>query len=72
MNSISTLHHMQCILKEWNENIENQQSTNHRSILSSTSALNFFKSSTKPALYTFYSKFHELLVAKVISIKYLP
>lgn len=65
MNSISTLHHMQCILREWNDNIENQQNTNHRFTLSSTSALNFFKSSTKPALYTFYSKFHELLVGKV-------
>ncbi|CAF3604367.1 unnamed protein product [Rotaria sordida] len=64
MNSISTLHHMHCVLKEWNDNIENQQSTNHRFILSTTSPLNFFKSSTKPALYTFYSKFHELLVAK--------
>ncbi|CAF2353761.1 unnamed protein product [Rotaria sp. Silwood2] len=64
MNGISTLHHLHCVLKEWNENIENQQNTNHRFILSSTSPLNFFKSPTKPALYTFYSKFHELLVAK--------
>jgi hypothetical protein len=65
MNSISTLHHMNSILKDWNDNIENQQNTNHRFTLSNTSPLNFFKSSTKPALYTFYSKFHELLVAKV-------
>jgi len=64
MNGISTLHHMNCILKEWNDNIENQQNTNHRFTLSGTSALSFFKSSTKPALYTFYFKFHELLVAK--------
>ncbi|CAF0835248.1 unnamed protein product [Rotaria sp. Silwood1] len=64
MNGISTLHNMHCVLKEWNDNIENQQNTNHRFILSSTSPLNFFKSPTKPALYTFYSKFHELLVAK--------
>jgi hypothetical protein len=56
---------MHCILKEWNDNIENQQNANHRFALSGTSALNFFKSSTKPALYTFYSKFHESLVAKV-------
>ncbi len=56
---------MDCVLKEWNDNIENQQNTNHRFTLSSTGPLNFFKSSTKPALYTFYSKFHELLVAKV-------
>ncbi len=65
MNGISTLHHMHCILKEWNDNIENQQNANHRFTLSSTSPLNFFKTLTKPALYTFYSKFHELLVAKV-------
>lgn len=65
MNSISTLHHLHCILKEWHDNIENQQNTNHR-FLSSTSPLNLFKSPAKPALFTFYSKFHELLVAKVI------
>jgi hypothetical protein len=65
MNSISTLHHMHCILKDWNDNIENQQNTNHRFTLSSTSPLNFFKPSTKSVLYTFYLKFHELLVAKV-------
>ena len=65
MNSISTLHHMHCVLKDWNDNIENQQNTNHRFALSSTSPLNFFKSAAKPALFTFYSKFHELLVAKV-------
>ncbi|CAF1248969.1 unnamed protein product [Adineta steineri] len=64
MNGISTLHHMHCILKEWNDNIENQQNTNHRFTLSNSSPLNFFKSPTKPALYTFYFKFHELLVAK--------
>lgn len=57
---------MHCVLKEWNDNIENQQNTNHRFTLSSSSALNFFKTPTKPALYTFYSKLHELLVAKVI------
>ncbi|CAF4415971.1 unnamed protein product [Rotaria socialis] len=64
MSSISTLHNMFCVLKEWNDNIENQQNTNNRFSLSSTSALNFFKTPTKPALFTFFSKFHELLVAK--------
>ncbi|CAF1565571.1 unnamed protein product [Rotaria magnacalcarata] len=64
MSSISTLHNMFCVLKEWNDNIENQQNTNHRFSLSSTSALNFFKTPIKPALFTFFSKFHELLVAK--------
>lgn len=56
---------MFCILKEWNDNIENQSNTTHRFTLTNTSPLNFFKSTSKPALYTFYSKFHELLVAKV-------
>jgi hypothetical protein len=65
MDGIATLHHMHCVLKEWHDNIDNQQTTNHRFTLSSASALNFFKSPAKPALYTFYSKFHELLVAKV-------
>jgi hypothetical protein len=64
MNSISTLHHMHCILKDWNDNIENQQNINHRFTLSSPIQFNFFKPSTKSALYTFYLKFHELLVAK--------
>ena len=65
MEAISTLHHMHGVLKEWHDNIENQQNANLRFTLTGTSALNFFKSPTKPALYTFYSKFHELLVAKV-------
>jgi hypothetical protein len=64
MNSISTLHHMHCVLKDWNENIESQQNTNNRFALSSS----FFKSSTRPALYTFYFKFHEFLIAKVARI----
>ncbi|CAF0756892.1 unnamed protein product [Adineta ricciae] len=64
MDGISSLHHMHCVLSNWNENIENQQNANHRFTLSSSSALSFFKSSTKPALYTFFLKFHELLVAK--------
>jgi len=64
MKSVSSLHHMQCILKEWHDNIENQQNTNHRFTLSSSSPLNFFKSPPKPALYTFFSKFHESLIAK--------
>lgn len=64
MNSISALHQMFCVLKEWNDNIENQTNTMHRFMITSPSPLNFFKSTSKPALYTFYSKFHESLVAK--------
>lgn len=65
MNSISSLHHMHCVLKEWHDAIENQPTTNHRFPFASTSPLNIFKSPPKPALYTFFSKFHELLIAKV-------
>jgi hypothetical protein len=62
---VAALHHMHCVLKEWHDSIENQQNSNNRFSLTSTSPLNFFKTPAKPALYTFYSKFHELLVAKV-------
>ena len=56
---------MQCVLKEWHDSIESQQNNNHRFTLANSSPLNFFKSPAKPALYTFYSKFHESLIAKV-------
>lgn len=57
---------MNCVLQEWNNNMDSQQNSNHRFTLSSATALSFFKTPTKPELFTFFSKFHELLVAKVI------
>lgn len=65
LKSVSNLHHMHCVLKEWNEKIENQQGSHNRFGLSGAISSTLFKSSTKPALVTFYSKFHGLLVAKV-------
>ena len=55
---------MRCVLKDWNTSMENQQSTSNLFGLSVAGHI-LFKPSTKSALCVFYSKFHELLVAKV-------
>ena len=55
---------MRCVLKDWNTSMENQQSTSNLFGLSVAGHI-LFKPSTKSTLCVFYSKFHELLVAKV-------
>ena len=67
MEAVSDLHHMQFVLKEWQEDIDSQQNNNNRFGLTTTLPLKLFKSPTKPALYEFYSKFYGVLVSKVKS-----
>lgn len=55
---------MHCVLKEWSGVFESPQNNTNRFGFAGASAL-IFKTTTKSTLYTFYSKFHELLVAKV-------